>query len=109
MEIVWLFAIYCLINEIIGGSILKIQDIHKYLLGIYMFKNNIKNNLPYPAYDHNNRRSNNVLVAFQRLSLTQHSIDYETPLFWNSLSLDSYQKFIIFVHFQKGTQAIFNT
>ena len=69
-------------------GILKIQDIHKYLLGIYMFKNKIKNNLPYPAHDHNTRGSNNVLVAFQRLSLTQHSIDYEAPLFWNSLPLD---------------------
>ena len=69
-------------------GILKIPDIHKYLLGIYMFKNKMNNNLPRSLHDYYTRGFNNIPIAFQRLTLTQHSINYEASQVWNNLPLD---------------------
>ena len=69
-------------------KILKVSDIHKFQLGIYMFKKKLRNNLPSIQHNYNTRGSNSVPPRFQRLTVTQHSVEYSAPHFWNSLPGD---------------------
>ena len=64
-------------------NILKINDIHTYLLAVQGFKSrHIYNNTPH-EYDTRNR--DNLIPEFQRLSSSQNSISYTVPTVWNNL------------------------
>ena len=49
-----------------------------------MYKNKILFFPSSASHNYNTRGSDNAPVAFQRLTVTQHSIDYEAPHLWNS-------------------------
>ena len=67
-----------------NSKILKINDIHKYAVALHMFK--LEN---FDAFDRNHNYSTRnvsaLLPAFNRLTLTQHSISYMGPTVWNSI------------------------
>ena len=67
-------------------KILKLEDINKYLLGIHMF-NRLNSGELNIALDHSydTRFAFAVRPQFQRLTLTQHSVQYAGPHLWNSL------------------------
>ena len=82
-------------------KLLKMHDIYKFNLGVYVnknmsfFNNNVRTNF------HNTRSSNELIPAFQRLTLTQRqSLKYQGPVNWNSIpdevknspSLESFKK-----------------
>ena len=72
-------------NELFRNSrILKLDDIHKFELAIYMYKNH---SLPIFQYPHNHLTRNRGLSnpLYQRLSLTQQSVYYRGPIVWNNL------------------------
>ena len=85
-------------NELfLSSNLLKINDIHLFSLGLYVFKNyNIINSeRPRP---YNTRQANFLTPSYHRLTLTQKSPSYLGPVFWNSLpdqlkSLDSVPAF----------------
>ena len=67
-------------------SILKVTDVHTLVLAQYMYKQRQVGAVRVEglhAYD--TRGQYDVRPAFQRLSLTQHSIHYAAPVVWNSL------------------------
>ena len=64
-------------------GILKISDIHKIFLAIYVYKN--KNNLSHPTYSYNTRHRNDPLISFHRLTLSRHSVSYSAPSLWFSI------------------------
>ena len=67
-------------------NILKVKDVHRLVLGQYMFKQTRGGGMqPGATHDYGTRGQLNVRPAFQRLSLTQHSIYYAGPLAWNTL------------------------
>ena len=68
-----------------NNNILKVTDIHKFLVAQYMFKK-----FKDPAYTADIRRyatrhSHDVQPLFQRLSISQRYIQFEGPKIWNSL------------------------
>ena len=78
-------------------EILKFDDIYKFHVAIYMYKNHA---LPKFSVQHDiNTRNRNLKVpSFNRLTLCQHSISYSGPTIWNSLpvylkQLDSFTSF----------------
>jgi hypothetical protein len=68
-------------------KILKIPDIHIFLLAQFVFKsiNNQNSKFSTNSHNHNTRTRANLLPDFQRLSICQHSINYRAPHIWNSL------------------------
>ena len=66
-------------------NILKISDIHTYLLAIYAFKS--INSFQSHQHSYNTRNRDDLVPAFQRISLTQNAISYSVPSVWNSLPL----------------------
>ena len=64
-------------------GILKIDDIHSYLLSIHAFKN--ISDYSSHLHTHDTRNKDGLVPQFQRLSLTQRSVSYTVPKVWNSL------------------------
>ena len=74
-------------NLFISNKILKVQDIHKLQLAIYMFKMDSRNNFErVHIYDTRNRSA--LLPSFARLTLTQNSLSVSAVNFWNELPND---------------------
>ena len=69
------------------NSLLKFEDILKYSLGIYMYKNSSQP-VFIRTHSYNTRYRNSLNSAFERLSLTQYSVYFRGPSFWNSLPPD---------------------
>ena len=65
-------------------KILKINDVHTYLLCLHMFKNLQCNSSLYPRGGL--RRAHDVRPVFQRLSVSQRSLRYSAPKAWNNIS-----------------------
>ena len=71
-------------NLFFVSKILKLHDVHKFLLGAYMYKN--KNlNILMRGHSHDTRRRNDLCPMFHRLSVTQHSVMYAGPKAWNEI------------------------
>ena len=70
----------------ISCSILKFNDIYRYNLAVYFYKSKQYENF-ISSHNHFTRNRNNLVVPFQRLSLTQHSVSYMGASVWNSLPL----------------------
>ena len=76
-------------NDIfIDLKILKLPDIHKFLVLQYVFNNFNKFHVPNSNQHYSTRRQNELSPQFQRLSLTQHSLKFSGPKFWNKLPLN---------------------
>ena len=65
-------------------GLLKIQDIHIYLLAVYMYHKQ-KN---FPEHSYHTRFKCNSRPSFQRLASTQRSLLYSAPMAWNSVPLE---------------------
>ena len=74
-------------NLFLESSILKINDIHRFILGIYMYKEQDNPIFSFSS-GYNTRNSNNLYSRFQRLTLTQQSIYFKGPALWNSIPAD---------------------
>jgi hypothetical protein len=66
-------------------GILKLSDLHTYLLAILMFKNKQAGDVNSVEHRYLTRSRYNIPPTFQRLSVTQRSITYSAPTAWNSL------------------------
>ena len=64
-------------------GVLKLRDLHKYLLCVHMFTRIDETGQPQHSY--HTRRRNDVRPAYQRLTRTQQSLTYAAPSVWNPL------------------------
>ena len=67
-------------------KLLKFYDIYKFFVSIYMF-NKIKSGAYMVKHSVNTRSRGMAQPVFQRLTTTQHSIDFCGPKVWNELPL----------------------
>ena len=67
-------------------NLLKVVDIYKYYLLIYMFKAKTKGEFSI-THLRNTRNRDFVLPVFHRLEMTQHAVSFMAPKTWNSLPL----------------------
>ena len=80
-------------------KILKIKDIHRYLLCIYMYSLKQGNDGMFDSvHEYHTRQGGDAQITYQRLTLTQHSLSFAAPQAWNSLprrlrECDSYMLF----------------
>ena len=66
-------------------GILKVIDVHKFLLAQYAYKSIVGNDVAIQSHGHYTRYRDDIVPAFQRLSLTQHSVSYTAPKIFNDL------------------------
>ena len=68
-------------------GVLKLKDIHRFVIAQNMFK--IVNSPSYTPSTHNcaTRHNLDIQPVFQRLSLTQRSLNFVGPKVWNSLPI----------------------
>ena len=69
-----------------SSKILKLEDLFMYTVSIHMFKYHRASRYVL-NHTYNTRFRGHLLPQFQRLTLTQHSIEYMGPIIWNSLPL----------------------
>ena len=67
-----------------NDSILKVLDVYKFLAGNYMYENCRMPRFS-TNHDYDTRFSSSATPIFQRLTLTQHSIDFMGPRIWNAI------------------------
>ena len=65
-------------------GILKLPDLHSYLVSCHMFKCQSLPNF-IRTHDHNTRNRNSLLPEFHRLSLSQRSLNFIGPNTWNCI------------------------
>ena len=70
----------------IESNILKINEIHRYFCCLLAFK--IKDRFPRLSNIVSTRNSNDLQVTFQRLSVTQRSVTFVVPKYFNELPPD---------------------
>ena len=70
------------------NKLLKLEDVNRFFLGVYMFKNSNKYNQISSCHNYNTRNQNDLVFANQRLALTQHSIHFVAPRNWNQIPVD---------------------
>ena len=66
-----------------SNKILKLLDIVKYRQAVYMYKNPSTHETPSHSYSTRNR--GNLIIPFQRLTISQHSLAFCAPNTWNNL------------------------
>ena len=66
-------------------KILRIRDIYRLYVGIYMFKQQLSNSISYPSHAYNTRYCNDAIPSFQRLAQCNKSLSYSGPKIWNSI------------------------
>ena len=68
------------------SSILKISDLHNFLLAQYMYRRRLCGDDMFEvSHEHDTRGRNNAQQVFQRLTQTQLSVSFAGPRVWNSL------------------------
>ena len=67
------------------SKILKVRDVHVFLLAQYMYKCNSSNSITTVSHNYCTRQMGNAVAAYQRLTVSQHSISYSAPHVWNSI------------------------
>ena len=67
----------------IKTGILKVKEIHEYLLLIYMFKNRLNFDISNSHY--NTRHATDPVIDHHRLALTQHSVSFSSSKLYHSL------------------------
>lgn len=68
-------------------EILAFNDIYRYTLGTYMFKQHQNDTIGYPIHNYNTRNLRNAVPTFQRLAICQRSLSSNGPRLWNSIPL----------------------
>ena len=68
------------------SNVLKINEIHRYFCCLLAFKN--KDRFPRLSNIVSTRNSNDLQVTFQRLSVTQRSVTFVVPKYFNELPPD---------------------
>ena len=68
----------------LSNNILKLTDIHKKQLAIYIYKLESRSEFT-RNHDHNTRNRNNLLPSQARLTVTQRSLSFCAINIWNSL------------------------
>ena len=87
------------------SNILKIQDINKLMIALFMFKNR-DDPIYQRDHQHDTRFRNNLLPSHHRLTTTQRSLSYVGPTVWNSLPADI--KNLVSLHkFKNETKKLF--
>jgi len=66
-------------------KILKLYDLHRYLLCIHMYVLAVSGSVTVPSHDYATRNRDRALPSFQRLTLCQHAVSYTAPRAWNDL------------------------
>ena len=67
------------------NNILKLKDLHEYLLAQYTHKQHIQHDSMFDnIHSYNTRNNNRARTAFQRLTQTQLSLSYAGPKAWNA-------------------------
>lgn len=66
-------------------GLLKLHDIHLFQLAVYSYENKSNGEFNAAMYEHFTRNRDLLIPAFQRLTITQHSLTYSAPAFWNKL------------------------
>ena len=69
-------------------AVLKLSDIHTYLLALHAFKINSVGGYSHASHAYSTRNRGNIVPSFQRLTLTQQSVSYAAPSIWNDLPAD---------------------
>ena len=69
-------------------NILKITDIHKFMIATKMYKMNESNNVIRPSHSYSTRTANNLLPTYHRLTMTQRNLSYIGPRLWNTIPAD---------------------
>ena len=64
-------------------KILKFPDVHIFLLCLYFYKN--ANSFTNHSHQYSTRNSDHIVPTFQRLTITQRSLNYAAPNAWNDL------------------------
>ena len=70
-----------------SNKILKLSDLYKFKMCIYMYKNSSNTKLQLP-HEYNTRRRDDLNPQYQRLGICQQSVDYQAPLLWNRIPID---------------------
>ena len=65
--------------------ILKLDDIVKFSIATFMYKNKIDSQRLLPTHTHNTRQRQNLSLPTHRLTKFQHSMTYQGPVVWNSI------------------------
>ena len=65
-------------------KILRVDDLNKYAVGIFMFKNYRYEAIDYPHHIYYARSRNTASVSYQRLTQCQKSLSYTGPKIWSS-------------------------
>ena len=60
-------------------KLLKLENVNRFFLGVYVFNNSNKFSLILSRHNYNTRKQNDLANANQRLALTQHSILFVAP------------------------------
>ena len=69
-----------------NNSILKLFDINKLQIAIYMYKlqHNIHNTTLQPQHNYSTRTRDNLIIPTHNLTIFQHSLSYLGPKIWNA-------------------------
>ena len=68
------------------SRVLKLEDVHKYSVACYVYKEKLYVNPNFMIqHSYNTRNSVSLNPRFKRLALTQNSIEYVGPTIWNIL------------------------
>ena len=68
--------------------ILRVDDLYRYAVGVYMFNKYASGTLEYPDHLFNTRSRNNALVSYPRLSQCRKSLTYIGCLLYTSDAAD---------------------
>ena len=70
-------------------KLLKLKDIHSYVLACFLFNNDLQNRPEYArSHNYNTRNHCDLMPTYRRLTISQRSISYAGPMLWNSLPAD---------------------
>jgi len=69
----------------IRTRILKLEDLYKFELCIYMYKRCALGEIVRAGHSYDTRKREDAIPVFQRLSLSQNSLSYAAPRAWNAL------------------------
>ena len=68
-------------------NLLKLEDIYKYSIAVYMFKN--RNYFSSNGHLHNTRNRNQLVPVYHRLTQTQKAISFMGPKIWNQIPIET--------------------
>ena len=71
-----------------SNKLLQLDDIYKFRLGTYMYKNPLFLNSFSREHSHNTRARESLRPQFQRLTVCQHSVSFQGPKLWNEIPLE---------------------